>query len=57
MSAIGGKADIVGKEIGDQAWLAALEHLLRDLAAGFEPVPGQRGPVAPAAHGIKDLSL
>ena len=40
----------VVEEIGDQAWLAALEHLLRDLAAGFEPGPGQRGPVAPAAQ-------
>ena len=40
----------VVEEIGDQAWLAAREHLLRDLAAGFEPVPGQRGPVAPAAQ-------
>ena len=43
-------AQRVVEEIGDQAWLAALEHLLRDLAAGFEPFPGQRGPVAPAAQ-------
>ena len=30
--------------------MSTLEHLLRDLAAGFEPVPGQRGPAAPAAQ-------